>query len=80
MKTFKTLLGITLLIGSLSHVTADEYGNSYAAHLMPLNNSNVYAKVEATFVSGNKLMVSIDASGLETGKPHPQHMRSFDQR
>ena len=48
----------------------------YEADLTPLNGSSVYAEVEMK-LKGNKLTVKIKASGLEPGKPHPQHIHGF---
>ena len=50
--------------------------SEYKANLVPLNDSGVYAEVELE-LEGKKLKVSIEASGLEAGKPHPQHIHGF---
>lgn len=81
MKTLKLLLGIVLSFGFLSHALADQHGmaTTYTASLIPLNNSGVYAQVEVSLMNGRELMVSINASGLEPGKPHPQHIHGFNK-
>ena len=81
MKTSTTLLGISLLFGLLAPAMAVQHGNThtYGAHLMPVNNSNVYAQVEVKLVNDKQLMVSIEASGLEAGKVHPQHIHGFNK-
>ena len=48
----------------------------YVVNLQPLNNSGVWAKAEMK-LKGNKLKVEIEATGMETGKPHPQHIHGF---
>ncbi|MDH5228566.1 MAG: hypothetical protein OEZ58_08055 [Gammaproteobacteria bacterium] len=54
----------------------DEQDSEYKAHLMPINNSNVHANVEVE-VENRKLEIEIKARGLESGKPHPQHIHGF---
>jgi len=48
----------------------------YTANMQALNNSGVWAEVEMK-LKGNILKVEINASGLEVGKPHPQHIHGF---
>ena len=48
----------------------------YVANLQSLNNSGVWAEVELK-LKGNTLKIEIEASGLEAGKPHPQHIHGF---
>ena len=52
--------------------------NKYEMELMPLNNSGVEAEVEIK-LKGNMLTISIEASGLEAGKPHPQHIHGHGE-
>lgn len=48
----------------------------YRTSLGALNNSGVHGS--ATFLlDGNKLTVTVEAMGLEAGRPHPQHVHGF---
>jgi len=66
-----------LLTMPLAYADKDEHHykhhRGYDVHLMPLNNSGVHANVEIK-LKGNRLTVSLEATGLEPGKPHPQHI------
>jgi Cu/Zn superoxide dismutase len=48
----------------------------YRASLGALNNSGVHGTA-TLMLEGNMLTVSIEAMGLEAGKPHPQHIHGF---
>lgn len=50
----------------------------YHADLHALNNSGVMGKA-TLMLNGTKLTVKIDATGLEAGKPHPQHIHGFTE-
>ncbi len=57
---------------------AEDDSQTYVAAMAPLNNSGVYAEIELTVKNGNRLKVEIEASGMEPGKPHPQHIHGKD--
>ena len=66
------------LIPSLALASdSDDDEKEYSVNMGPLNDSGVYAEVELELENGNQLKVSIKASGLEAGKPHPQHIHGF---
>jgi hypothetical protein len=48
----------------------------YRASLSALNNSGVHGTAHL-MLDGNRLTVTIEAMGLEAGKPHPQHIHGF---
>lgn len=48
----------------------------YKTYLNTLNNSGVHG-VARVVLKGNRLTVSIQAEGVEAGKPHPQHIHGF---
>lgn len=48
----------------------------YRASLGALNHSGVHGTA-TLMLEGNMLTVSIEAMGLEAGKPHPQHIHGF---
>lgn len=56
-----------------------ESEREYEVKLIPLNNSGVQGEVEIKVVNGNKLIVEVEAAGLEPGKIHPQHVHGFNQ-
>ncbi len=57
----------------------DKHGKAkYVVDLEPLNNSGVYGEVELK-LKKNKLHIEIEASGLEPGKIHPQHIHGHDK-
>ncbi len=66
------------LVPSLAnaHDDSDSDEMEYEVNLAPLNGSGVHGEVELK-VSGNTLTIEIDASGLEPGMPHPQHIHGF---
>lgn len=73
------LFVVFLIIGLVPlHATAKgPKADEYVAYMEPLNDSGVWASVTMT-MSGKKLTISIEATGLEAGKPHPQHIHGFD--
>ena len=83
MKRFSKSLLVTslaLLAGAPVANADDEMEvNTYAVDLQPLNGSGVYGAVELKVVNGKTLTVEIEASGLEAGKPHPQHIHGFNK-
>ncbi|HEY1113702.1 MAG TPA: hypothetical protein VGE66_09070 [Chitinophagaceae bacterium] len=48
----------------------------YRASLGALNNSVAHGMAHLV-LDGNRLTVSLEAMGLEAGKPHPQHIHGF---
>lgn len=64
----------------LAHTGADPL--VYTANLTSLNNSGVSGTATLTLEQlrgkGQSLTVHIEASGLEAGKLHPQHIHGFD--
>lgn len=48
----------------------------YRASLGALNNSGAHGTA-TLMLDGNRLTVTIEAMGLEAGKPHPQHIHGF---
>lgn len=48
----------------------------YRASLGALNNSGAHGMAHLV-LDGNRLTVSLEAMGLEAGKPHPQHIHGF---
>lgn len=48
----------------------------YRASLGALNNSGVHGTA-TLMLEGNLLTVTVEAMGLEAGKPHPQHVHGF---
>ena len=78
--TIKLFVYTCLLAGIAPLALADEQeGIEYEVELAPLNNSGVHGEVEIKLIKGHTLIVSIEATGLETGKPHPQHIHGFNQ-
>ncbi len=81
MNPSSKLLALPLLVGIFPCVTLaddEEDGQKYVAEMIQLNSSGVYAEIELTLLSGNRLKVEIEASGMEPGKPHPQHIHGKD--
>lgn len=79
IKHFAKLLIVPLAIGLVPlHATAKgPKADNYVATMAPLNDSGVWASVDIS-IKGKTLTVSIEASGLEAGKPHPQHIHGSD--
>ena len=50
----------------------------YRASLGALNNSGVHGTA-TLMLDGNMLTVTVEAMGLEAGKPHPQHIHGFTE-
>lgn len=50
----------------------------YTAELSALNGSNVWGTAELV-LEGNELTVTINATGLEPGRLHPQHIHGFKE-
>jgi len=84
MKHVAKLLAMPLAFGLLPYAAIaddnDDDGDSreFVVEMVQLNSSGVYAEVELELVNGNTLKVEIEASGLEPGKPHPQHIHGID--
>ncbi|MDH5447026.1 MAG: superoxide dismutase family protein [Gammaproteobacteria bacterium] len=83
MIKFHSLFTIVILTGLSSQVLAhdedkDEAKREYEVKLIPLNNSGVQGEVEIKVMPGNRLVVEIEADGLEPGKIHPQHIHGFN--
>ncbi len=72
-----TLILTSLLSGSLAFACDKDDDEKpkmeYEFNLYELNNSGVEAEAELT-LKGNKLKISLEASGMEAGKAHPQHI------
>jgi len=82
MNHITKLLALPLALGVLpcAAIADDNDGDvqKYVAEMGQLNSSGVFAEVELTITNGNQLKVEIEASGLEPGKPHPQHVHGKD--
>ncbi len=81
MKTLKVALAATigLLFVGISPASAahkDQGTSFYAADLAELNDSGATG-VATVEVKGNRLTVNIEATGLEPGEVHPQHIHGF---
>jgi len=78
MKKLSKTLVATLAISLAPFMVnaGKESKNEYIANMQALNDSGVWAEVEMK-LKGNTLKVEIEASGLEAGKPHPQHIHGF---
>ena len=63
-------------LAAMPSVCAAGTASYYDATLTPLNDSGVHATAEVV-LSGDELTVSIQATGLEPGKFHPQHIHGF---
>lgn len=68
-KSILTAALFLLASGSVSAHKAQEF----KAHLSTLNNSGVHGVATVT-IKGDHLAVTIHATGVEAGKPHPQHI------
>lgn len=77
----KRILAASLAaVFSMPAVQADHHmgeEKEFDIELMSLNSSGVEGKAEVK-LKGKTLTISLQASGLETGKPHPQHLHGFD--
>lgn len=63
-----------------AHADDDEMEvREFTAEMVQLNSSGVYADVDMKLIDGKTLVVTIEASGLEPGKPHPQHIHGFNK-
>ena len=79
-QTWKILLATSLLVLFLSSTQANEdRGIRYTATLVPINQSGVHANVLVKLINGKALTVTIEATGLEPGKLHPQHIHGFNK-
>ena len=73
---FPVALGLVPLLANADDETESR---EFVANMVQLNSSGVYAEVELELTDGKTLTVSIEASGLEPGKPHPQHIHGLDK-
>jgi len=87
MKDLAKLLAMLLAFGLVPHAATaadddddddDGDGKEFVAEMVQLNSSGVFAEVELKLINGKTLKVEIEASGLEPGKPHPQHVHGID--
>mgnify|MGYP003573555248 CR=1 FL=1 len=88
MKDLAKLLAMLLAFGLVPHAATadndddddddDDDGKEFVAEMVQLNSSGVFAEVELKLIKGKTLKVEIEASGLEPGKPHPQHVHGID--
>ncbi len=84
MKHLIRLLAMPLAFGLVPHTAIadddddDDDSRDFVAEMVQLNSSGVYAEVELELINGRTLKVEIEASGLEPGKPHPQHIHGID--
>jgi len=53
--------------------------NEYMVNLESLNDSGVTGTAWITVTDGKYLTVEIEATGLEPGKPHPQHIHGLNK-
>jgi len=56
----------------------DKNKQEYSVKLYPLNQSGVSGKVEISLKGNNRLKISLEAEGLEPGRPHPQHIHGLN--
>lgn len=68
-------LALSLTTGTLAHTGKD--ARHFQVDLAPLNDSGVSGQAELK-VDGDMLTVKIQATGLEAGQVHPQHIHGFD--
>ena len=68
-------LALNLATGALAHTGKD--ARHFQVDLAPLNDSGVSGQAEIK-VDGDMLTVKIQATGLEPGQVHPQHIHGFD--
>jgi len=74
--TLAKIMGGVMLC-SISGVTfADD--DEYEVEFVALNNSGVIAEAEIEIIGRNRIEVNIEASGLEAGKIHPQHIHGHN--
>lgn len=84
MKHLAKLLAMPLAFGLVPYAAVadddddDDHGREFVAEMVQLNSSGVYAEIELKLIKGNTLKVEIEATGLESGKPHPQHIHGHD--
>jgi hypothetical protein len=69
---------ITLITGAASFSASADV-KTFVVDMAPLNSSGVDAEITMTITDAKTLTVSIVASGLEPGKPHPQHIHGFQK-
>jgi hypothetical protein len=81
MKLASKVLIVSLVLATTSLYADNENGDSrsFIVNMVPLNSSGIYAEVELELINGKTLHVEIEASGLEPGKPHPQHIHGFNR-
>jgi len=70
-------LGLTAQLSAHEREQQDSE-QEFEVKLRAVNNSGVRGEVEIKLISETELRVSIEASGLETSKPHPQHIHGFN--
>lgn len=78
-KRFTKYLAVPLIIGLVPFYAYanGSKDNNYIVNMLPLNDSGVWASVGIS-IKGKTLNVTIEATGLEVGKPHPQHIHGHD--
>jgi len=79
MKITTIYFAIPLLFGCLSTTlqAGEKDSLEYEVHLYPLNGSGVHGEAEIEIERGNIIKISLEAEGLEVGKPHPQHIHGL---
>jgi len=70
---------LLLPISVYSHASDDDNERKFEVEFTSLNGSGVYAKAEIELKGNRKIKIKIEASGLESGKPHPQHIHGLDK-
>lgn len=80
IRRFATFVAATTLAGAVAVPAAigEPKAKEYRADLQALNGSGVTGTATLE-LDGDELTVSIDATGLEAGKLHPQHVHGFDR-
>jgi hypothetical protein len=83
MKHLTKLLAMPLALGLMPYSAIakddnDDDSREFVAEMVQLNSSGVWAEVELELIDGKTLKVEIKATGLEPGKPHPQHIHGKD--
>jgi len=79
-KVIVTLLALAAFPLANAYADDDEMEiREFEAEMVQLNSSGVYADVDVKLINGKTLVVEIEASGLEPGKPHPQHIHGFNK-
>ncbi len=78
MKKIPLFIIVALMLAATSVAYAHQGVRRFKVNLQPLNDSGVSGQAWLILRDG-QLTVSIEATGLEANKLHPQHIHGFDQ-